>query len=187
MSSERAQLLQVLAEKSFRLGQFKLSSGGTSDYYIDCRTTTLDAQGARLTGDVFWQEIQARAWRPQAIGGLTMGADPIVSAVAVVSGQVHGFLVRKAEKRHGTGQRIEGFRQKGARVVIVDDVCTTGASTIQAIEAAREFGFNIVGVACLVEREEAGGRPAVEKAAAPAPFISVFTASDVKAAHLKLK
>jgi orotate phosphoribosyltransferase len=186
MSAARSQLLQVLAEKSFRLGQFKLSSGGTSDYYIDCRVTTLDARGARLTGEVFWQQIQARGWRPQAIGGLTMGADPVVSAVAVVSGQVHGFLVRKAEKQHGTGQRIEGFRQKGARVVIVDDVCTTGASTIQAIEAAREFGFEISGVMCLVEREEAGGRGNVERAAAPAPFVSLFTAEDVRREHVKL-
>ena len=185
MSPEGSKLLQVLAEKSFRLGQFKLSSGGTSDYYIDCRTTTLDAQGARLTGEVFWQEIQARGWRPQAIGGLTMGADPIVSAVAVVSGQVHGFLVRKAEKQHGTGQRIEGFRQKGARVVIVDDVCTTGASTIQAIEAAREFGFEVAGVMCLVEREEAGGRANVDKAAAPAPFVALFTANDVRREHVR--
>ena len=185
MSAARSQLLQVLAEKSFRLGQFRLPSGGTSDYYIDCRVTTLDALGARLTGEVFWQEIQARGWRPQAIGGLTMGADPVVSAVAVVSGQVHGFLVRKAEKQHGTGQRIEGFREKGARVVIVDDVCTTGASTIQAIQAAREFGFEIVGVMCLVEREEAGGRPNVEQAAAPAPFVALFTANDVRREHIK--
>jgi len=185
MSPARAKLLQVLAEKSFRLGQFKLSSGGTSDYYIDCRITTLDAQGSRLTGEVFWQEIQARGWRPQAIGGLTMGADPIVSAVAVVSGQLHGFLVRKAEKQHGTGQRIEGFREKGARVVIVDDVCTTGASTIQAIEAAREFGFDVIGVMCLVEREEAGGRTNVEKAAAPAPFVALFTANDVRRQHVR--
>ena len=186
MSAARSQLLQVLAEKSFRLGQFKLSSGGTSDYYIDCRVTTLDARGARLTGEVFWQEIQARGWRPQAIGGLTMGADPVVSAVAVVSGQVHGFLVRKAEKQHGTGQRIEGFREKGARVVIVDDVCTTGASTIQAIQAARDFGFEVVGVMCLVEREEAGGRPNVAQAAAPAPFVALFTANDVRREHIKL-
>ena len=185
MSPERARLLQVLAEKSFRLGQFKLSSGGISDYYIDCRITTLDAQGSRLTGEVFWQEIQARGWRPQAIGGLTMGADPIVSAVAVVSGQVHGFLVRKAEKQHGTGQRIEGFHEKGARVLIVDDVCTTGASTIQAVEAARQFGFGVVGVMCLVEREEAGGRPNVEKAAAPAPFVALFTANDVRREHVR--
>jgi len=174
----------LLAHKSFRLGEFKLSSGGTSDYYIDCRTTTLDAKGSRLTGEVFSDEIRERGWRPQAIGGLTMGADPIVVAVSVVTGELHGFLVRKAEKQHGTGQRIEGFRKKGARVVIVDDVCTTGASTVQAIEAVREFGFEIAGVMCLVEREEAKGRPSVEKAAAPAPFVSIFTAQDVRAEHI---
>jgi orotate phosphoribosyltransferase len=184
MHSSRQDLLRLLAYKSFRLGEFKLSSGSTSDYYIDCRTTTLDAKGARLTGEVFFDEIRQRGWRAQAIGGLTMGADPIVVAVSVVSGELHGFLVRKAEKQHGTGQRIEGFREKGARVVIVDDVCTTGASTVQAIEAAREFGFEIVGVMCLVEREEAKGRPSVEKAAAPAPFVSIFTASDVRAEHV---
>lgn len=180
----RQGLLRLLAHKSFRLGEFKLSSGATSDYYIDCRTTTLDAKGSRLTGEVFLQEIRKRKWKPQAIGGLTMGADPIVAAVAVVSGELHGFLVRKAEKQHGTGQRIEGYREKGARVVIVDDVCTTGASTVQAIEAAREFGFEIVGVMCLVEREEHKGRPNVERAAAPAPFVSIFTARDVREEHV---
>jgi orotate phosphoribosyltransferase len=184
MDSPRQDLLRFLACKSFRLGEFKLSSGGTSDYYIDCRTTTLDAKGSRLTGEVFSDEIRQRGWKPQAIGGLTLGADPIVVAVSVVSGELHGFLVRKAEKQHGTGQRIEGFREKGARVVIVDDVCTTGASTVQAIEAAREFGFEIAAVMCLVEREEAKGRPSVEKAAAEAPFISVFTASEVRAQHI---
>src|SRR6202166_3672535 len=184
MESSRQDLLHLLACKSFRLGEFKLSSGGTSDYYIDCRTTTLDAKGCRLTGEVFTDEIRKRGWKPQAVGGLTMGADPIVVAVSVVSGDLHGFLVRKAEKQHGTGQRIEGFRDKGARVVIVDDVCTTGASTVQAIEAARDFGINVVGVMCLVEREEAKGRPNVEKAAAGAPFVSVFTARDVRAEHV---
>jgi orotate phosphoribosyltransferase len=175
----------MLARKSFRLGDFKLSSGATSDYYIDCRTTTLDAKGSRLTGEVFLAEIRRHKWNPQAIGGLTMGADPIVTAVSVVSGDLHGFLVRKAEKQHGTGQRMEGFREKGARVVIVDDVCTTGASTIQAIEAAREFGFDVVGAMCLVEREEAKGRPNVEKAAAPAPFVSIFTAKEVRKEHIR--
>src|SRR5215467_12004544 len=184
MHSARQRLLTTLAHKSFRLGEFKLSSGGTSDYYIDCRTTTLDAKGSRLTGEVFLEEIRQRGWEPQAIGGLTMGADPIVVAVAVVSGELNGFLVRKAEKQHGTGQRIEGFRQKGARVVIVDDVCTTGGSTVQAIEAAREFGFEVVGVMCLVEREEAKGRANVEKAARPANFVAVFTSDDVRRAHL---
>jgi orotate phosphoribosyltransferase len=184
MSTARQELLRLLATKSFRLGEFKLASGRTSDYYIDCRTTTLDARGAQLTGQVLLEEIRTRGWNVQAIGGLTMGADPLAVAVAVVSGDIHAFLVRKAEKQHGTGQRIEGFRENGAPVVIVDDVCTTGSSTIQAIEAAREFGFDVVGVMCLVEREEAGGRPDVEKAAAPAPFVSVFTASDVKKEHV---
>jgi orotate phosphoribosyltransferase len=184
MPTPRQDLLRLLAHKSFRLGQFTLASGATSDYYIDCRTTTLDAKGSRLTGEVFFEEIQRRGWKPRAIGGLTMGADPIVVAVSVVSGALDGFLVRKAEKQHGTGQRIEGFREKGARVVIVDDVCTTGGSTIQAIEAAREFGFEVVGVMCLVEREEHKGRPNVEKAAAPAPFISIFTANDVREQHI---
>src|ERR1700736_2191158 len=180
----RTDLLRILAQKSFRLGEFKLSSGGTSDYYIDCRSTTLDAKGSRLTGQVFFDEIRQRGGKPAAIGGLTMGADPIVTAVSVVSGELNGFLVRKAEKQHGTGQRIEGFREKRARVVIVDDVCTTGASTVQAIEAAREFGFEVVGVMCLVEREEAKGRPNVEQAAAPAPFVSIFTAREVRTEHV---
>jgi orotate phosphoribosyltransferase len=202
MSDARQQLLTLLSQQSFRLGQFKLSSGGTSDYYIDCRATTLHAEGACLTGRVFLDKIERRDWRPQAIGGLTMGADPIVVSVAMLSAQesrlrrtdlaaltahewIHGFLVRKSEKAHGTGQRVEGFREKGARVVIVDDVCTTGASTVQAIEAAIEFGFEIVGVMCLVEREESLGRAAVESAAGGVPFVSIFTASDVRAEHLR--
>lgn len=205
MSAVKQELLSLLAEKSFRLGQFKLSAGGTSDYYIDCRITTLSGEGARLCSRVFLDEIYRRGWTPEAIGGLTMGADPIVVGVAMLTAQqvqsrdvrhrpgdaegwlIDGFLVRKSEKAHGTGQRIEGFRQKGAKVVIVDDVCTTGSSTIQAIEAAREFGFEVVGVMCLVEREEANGRPAVEKAAAPADFVSIYTAKDVREEHLRLQ
>jgi len=190
MANARARLLALLAQKSFRLGNFKLSSGGTSDYYIDCRLTTLDAAGAVATGEAVVEEIRERGWPATAIGGLTMGADPIVVATSVISAQqgapIHGFLVRKAEKAHGTGQRIEGFREQGARVVIVDDVCTTGASTIQAIAAAREYGFEVVGVLCLVERQEAGGRSNVEAAAAPAPFVALFTANDVRAEHVKI-
>jgi orotate phosphoribosyltransferase len=186
MSQARQELLELLAKKSFRLGEFQLSSGGTSDYYIDCRVTTLDARGAQLTGEVFLEEIREQGWEADAIGGMTLGADPIVVAVSVTSGKLHGFLVRKTEKQHGTGRRIEGFAEKGARVVIVDDVCTTGASTMQAIEAARDFGFEVVGAMCLVERQEAHGRPAVEKAAAPAPFIAIFTANDVRKQHLAL-
>jgi orotate phosphoribosyltransferase len=201
MSSARQQLLRLLAERSFRLGQFTLSSGATSDYYIDCRTTTLSAAGARLTGLAVLQEIATRGWQVQAIGGLTMGADPIVTAVAVLSaaGQpdggiawpIDGFLVRKTEKQHGTGQRIEGvgFNPAGARVLIVDDVCTTGASTVQAIEAARAASMEVVAALCLVDREEQGGRANVEKAAAasahPAPFVALFTAREIREEHLR--
>jgi orotate phosphoribosyltransferase len=131
----------------------------------------------------------------EAVGGLTLGADPIVSNVATASAWralvhpgsplLHGFLVRKAEKAHGTGRRIEGFCREGARVVIVDDVCTTGASTINAIEAAREAGMVVAAVVCLVEREEANGRPAVEGAAQGAPFLSLFTAIQVRGEHVR--
>lgn len=189
--SDREELLNLIVRNSFRLGSFTLSSGLKSDYYIDCRTTTLHARGAELTGKVFLSLFQEHGWHPQAIGGLTLGADPIVTAVGVISAlehtPIHGFLVRKAEKAHGTGRRIEGFQQKGAAVVIVDDVCTTGSSTIQAIQAAREFGFKIIGAACLVEREEAGGRPAVESAASPAPFVSIYKSSEVKEENLRIK
>jgi orotate phosphoribosyltransferase len=98
---------------------------------------------------------------------------------------LNGFLVRKAEKEHGTGRRIEGYCKEGARVVIVDDVCTTGASTVNAIEAAREAGMIVAAVVCIVEREEANGRPAVEKTAQGAPFLSLFNASDVRAVHVR--
>ena len=207
MTTHAQQLLSLLARISFRLGQFKLSSGGTSDYYIDCRTTTLHAEGGRLTGNAILDLLEEHGIEAEAVGGLTLGADPIVSNVATASvrrlvsaigtqgpgraisqfdGQLlHGFLVHKAEKAHGTGRRIEGFCRSGARVVIVDDVCTTGASTINAIEAAREAGMTVAAVVCIVEREEANGRPAVEAAAGGAPFLSLFTANDVRAEHLR--
>ena len=188
------QLLSLLARTSFRLGQFKLSSGGTSDYYIDCRTTTLHAEGGRLTGHAILELLEENGIEADAVGGLTLGADPIVSNVATASAWraisrpdaplLHGFLVRKAEKAHGTGRRIEGFCREGARVVIVDDVCTTGASTINAIEAARESGMKVVAVVCIVEREEANGRPAGEAAAQNAPFLRLLSANEVRAEHI---
>ena len=191
----RSSLLTLLARTSFRLGEFKLSSGAISDYYIDCRTTTLHAEGGRLTGLALLDLLRQQRLKPSAVGGLTLGADPVVSNVATASAWyaqehhgaqlIHGFLVRKAEKEHGTGRRIEGFFEKDAPVVIVDDVCTTGASTITAIETARAGGMNVIAVLCLVEREEAGGRPAVETAAQGAPFLALFTANDVRAEYVK--
>jgi len=191
----RDALLHLLSRISFKLGEFTLSSGATSDYYIDCRTTTLHAEGGRLTGLAILELLRQQKIKPSAVGGLTLGADPIVSNVATASAWyaqehhgaplIHGFLVRKAEKTHGTGRRIEGFLEKGAPVLIVDDVCTTGASTITAIEAARESGMKVIAVACLVERGEAKGRAAVEAAAQGAPFFALYTANDVRAAHIR--
>lgn len=209
----RTDLLNLIATLSFKLGDFTLASGQKSDYYIDCRTTTLHAEGGRLAGLVFYDLIREHIPQAEAVGGLTMGADPLVSNTASASAWavadyteimelstelelgtgseppptlVHGFLVRKAEKSHGTGRRIEGFLKQGARVVIVDDVCTTGGSTITAIEAAREAGMIVAGVLCLVDREQ-GGRAHIEAAADGAPFLSVFTATDVRGAHIALK
>jgi orotate phosphoribosyltransferase len=189
------QLLALLSRTSFKLGTFKLASGATSDYYIDCRTTTLHAEGGRLTGHAILELLEQNGIQAEAVGGLTMGADPIVSNVATASAWralsspgaplLHGFLVRKAEKTHGTGRRIEGFCREGARVVIVDDVCTTGGSTINAIEAAQQAGMKVAAVVCIVEREEANGRPAVEAAAAGAPFLRLFTANQVRADHIR--
>lgn len=194
-NSARQQLLTLLAKISFRLGDFKLSSGGRSDYYIDCRITTLHAEGARLTGLAILDLLHEHHLDPHAVGGLTLGADPVVSAVAIASAQrhleqgrgrlIHGFLVRKAEKQHGTGRKIEGFHEENTPVLIVDDVCTTGASTVAAIEAAQAAKMRVIGVVCLVERAEAKGRPAVEAAANGVPFLSLFTADDVRAEHVK--
>ena len=191
----KQQLLSLLSRISFRLGQFTLSSGATSDYYIDCRTTTLHAEGGRLTGHAVLELLEENYIDAEAVGGLTMGADPIVSNVATASAWraqhdpalplLNGFLVRKAEKAHGTGRRIEGFNRAGARVVIVDDVCTTGASTINAIEAVGEAGMTVAAVVCIVEREEANGRPAVEAAAGGAPFLRLFTANEVRSEHIR--
>jgi orotate phosphoribosyltransferase len=188
------QLLALLSRISFKLGQFKLASGATSDYYVDCRITTLDAEGGRLTGEAILELLEANQIDAEAVGGLTMGADPIVSNVATASAWravnkpgsplIHGFLVRKEAKGHGAGRRIEGFLKPGARVVVVDDVCTTGGSTIQALEAVREAGMTVAAVVCIVEREEAQGRPAVEAAAQGAPFLRLFTANEVRAAHI---
>jgi orotate phosphoribosyltransferase len=213
-------LLNLIATHSFKLGDFTLASGKKSDYYIDCRITTLHAEGGRLSGLVLYDLIREHIPNPEkieAVGGLTMGADPLVSNTASASAWaladhteilelsaaleldeenstnedpaptlIHGFLVRKAEKTHGTGRRIEGFLKPGARVIIVDDVCTTGGSTITAIESTREAGMIVAGVLCLVDREQ-GGRANIEAAIPGVPFLSIFTATDVRAAHIALQ
>lgn len=214
MTDQRQSLLNLIATLSFKLGDFTLSSGLTSDYYIDCRISTLHAEGGRLAGLLFYELIREHLPAAVAVGGLTMGADPLVSNTASASAWaaadyaeiielakeldleadqdpgpppslLHGFLVRKAEKTHGTGRRIEGFLQPGAHVVVVDDAVSTGGSTVKAIEAVIEAGMVVAGVVCLVDREQ-GGRAAVEAIVPGVPFLSVFTASDVRAAHIAL-
>ena len=195
----RNRLLQLLARQAFRLGNFKLSSGGVSDYYIDCRLTTLSALGGLLTAHLFLDNLMAAnpPFDPplEAVGGMTLGADPIAVGVAIESAltaaPLDAFLVRKSEKAHGTGRRIEGQVRPGARVAIVDDVCTTAASTIQAIEAAWEAELDVVAVRCLVEREEGGGRRNLDELwhahrGGPCPFEALFGAQEVRAAHKEL-
>jgi orotate phosphoribosyltransferase len=194
LTADRTKLLSLIAKLSFRLGDFTLASGAKSDYYIDCRTTTLDAEGGRLSGLVFAELIRQHAPQAEAVGGLTMGADPLVSNTASATAwyalehadakPVHGFLVRKALKQHGTGRQIEGYVREGISVVVVDDVCTTGGSTITAIDAVKAADMTVAAVLCLVDREQ-GGRANIQAAIGDAPFISVFTASDVRAEKLK--
>ncbi len=194
LHADRSALLSLLAKLSFRLGDFTLASGAKSDYYIDCRTTTLDAEGGRLSGLIFAELIRQHAPQAQAVGGLTMGADPLVSNTASATAwwhllhpqtaQVQGFLVRKVMKAHGMGRQLEGYVREGAPVVVVDDVCTTGGSTLTAIEAVRVAGMHVAAVLCLVDREQ-GGREAIQSAAGSAPFVAVFTASDVRAEKLR--
>src|SRR6201996_2464285 len=193
--TDKKALLDLIATLSFKLGDFTLASGAKSDYYIDCRITTLHAEGGRLSGLAFYDLIRQHMPDAEAVGGLTMGADPLVSNTASASAWyalehpgtklVQGFLVRKAEKTHGTGRRVEGFLKQGAKVVIVDDVCTTGGSTITAIEVARAAGMDVIGVFCLVDREQ-GGRAKIEEVAQGAPFVAAFTANDVRKAHVAL-
>jgi len=194
LAADRAALLSLIAKLSFRLGDFTLASGAKSDYHIDCRTTTLDAEGGRLSGLVFAELIRQHAPNAVAVGGLTMGADPLVSNTASATAwyalahpeaiPVHGFLVRKAMKQHGTGRQIEGYVREGAEVIVVDDVCTTGGSTITAIEAVQAAGMKVAAVLCLVDREQ-GGRANIEAVIGSAPFVSVYTASDVRAEKLR--
>lgn len=178
--SHRNELANLLRAKSIKRGEFTLASGKKSNYYLDCRLTTLDAQGALLTGYCVLELLDEMGVRPDAIGGLSMGADPVVSAAIVVSAierrPVQGFLVRKEAKGHGRKKQIEGMDQtQGKRVAIVDDVCTTGGSTLEAIEATTREGCEVVAVISLVDREEGGS----DMLRAKYNYRSVFTAREL--------
>lgn len=176
----RAELLDLLRRKSVFHGDFTLSSGAKSKYYIDCRLTTLDARGAWLIGrlmhDLIRREERNRMLRIDAVGGLTLGADPVALATGMVSGQAGGeplriFCVRKTPKGHGQGKLIEGNFKAGDTVAVVDDVVTSGQSTITAIEAVKKEGGRVAFAAVLVDRQE-GGREKIE--ALGCPLLSLF-------------
>ena len=174
------QLLALLTEKSFQEREVVLSSGKKSNFYIDCKQSSLTAEGHFLIGQLFCAAIQKHAPEAQAVGGLTLGADPLASATSMASyiggRPLAAFLIRKDAKGHGTEQYLEGMSNltPGMPVVILEDVVTTGASTIKAIERARAAGLNVVLALTLVDRDE-GGREAVEE---HAPLLALFTRHD---------
>ncbi|OGC09502.1 orotate phosphoribosyltransferase [candidate division WOR-1 bacterium RIFCSPLOWO2_12_FULL_45_9] len=148
----KEELISLLKQTgAVKFGDFTLSSGKKSDFYVDCRKVTLHPQGAKLIGKIILDKI--KKLKIDAIGGLTLGADPITSAI-VTLGNIPGFIVRKKAKEHGARQKIEGIIEKGWRVVIVEDVTTTGTSALQAIEAVEAIGVKVVKVISVVDREE---------------------------------
>ena len=160
VADARERLKEILKKRSILRGRFKLASGKESDYYIDARLTTLDAEGVNLIARLFLAEI-GRDPEIAAVGGPTMGADPIVGALISLCHEagapLNGFLVRKEEKGHGTGKLIEGHLKEGDRVVIVEDVATTGGSIIRALNAVRNRGAVVKKVCVVVDREEGAG------------------------------
>jgi orotate phosphoribosyltransferase len=163
--SDEALLRRLLLNRSVRRGDFVLASGQRSSYYIDCRPSTMSAEGQVLVGRLGLAAIRSAGWQPRGIGGLTMGADPVAYAVAGASWSsgpaIDAFSVRKEAKDHGTGRLIEGNFTPGDQVVVVEDVITSGGSAKRAIAAIREAGGQVVGVLAVVDREQ-GGRAAIE-------------------------
>ncbi len=163
----QTRLLDLLATRSAKRGTFTLSSGRQSDLYVDCRLTTMHPEGLALIGPLGLHAIAERGWHPDAVGGLTLGADPVSYAIAYASQlagiPVRAFTVRKEAKTHGTGKLIEGPFVEGDRVVVIEDVITTGGSAMKAVDAVRAAKGIVVGVLAVVDREE-GGREALEAA-----------------------
>lgn len=178
--SERDRLREIIRLKSLRTGDFTLASGKKSSYYLDCRLTTMHPEGALLIARLILQKIRETGIRAEAIGGLTLGADPIVASVAVVSAiegtPINAFIVRKEAKGHGTQRFIEGFDgPAGTPVIVVDDVCTTGDSILKAADRAEEAGYKVVAAFCVVDREE-GGSESIRRRY---PLYSLFTAREL--------
>jgi orotate phosphoribosyltransferase len=160
-------LEELLLERSVRRGEFVLASGQRSSYYIDCRLTTMSAEGLVLVGRAGLAAIRRSGWSVSAVGGLTLGADPVAYAIAAASfldpPTLDAFTVRKEAKGHGTKRLIEGNFVPGARVAVVEDVITSGGSALRAIAAVEREGGQVAGVLAVVDREQ-GGREAIEQA-----------------------
>jgi orotate phosphoribosyltransferase len=206
MAGDRDTLLALLKERSVRFGDFVLASGARSSYYVDCRPTTMSAIGQRVIGRLGLAAIREAGWQVQAVGGLTMGADPVAYAIAAAScgmedggsrvedggtdsslappssilhppsSIIDAFSVRKAPKDHGTAKRIEGNFAAGMSVVVIEDVITSGGSALDAIAAVREAGGRVVGVLAVLDRE-AGGKTKIE--ATGVPVIALVTATEL--------
>jgi orotate phosphoribosyltransferase len=165
--SSRRQLIEILARRSARRGNFTLASGKQSSFYIDARLTTMSPEGLSSIGPLGLAMIRERGWDPDSVGGLTLGADPVsysIGYASATSGRpVRTFTVRKEVKAHGTGKLIEGPFEANDRVVVIEDVITTGGSALKAIEVLRAAGARVLGVLAVVDREE-GGREAIEAA-----------------------
>ncbi len=181
--TDHSVLITLMAERSAKRGQFTLASGKQSDFYIDARLTTMSPEGLSVIGRLALSTLRESGWSINAIGGLTLGADPISYAISYASaGSDHplrAFTVRKEPKTHGTGKTIEGPFREGDRVAIIEDVITTGASTLRAIKAVRSANGFVAGVLALVDREE-GGREMIEKAGVDVK--SLLTAGQIIAA-----
>ena len=178
--SEYSTLIALLAARSAKRGQFTLASGKQSTFYIDARLTTMSPEGLSTIGPLALSALRQTGWRVDAIGGLTLGADPIAYAISYASANsdqpLRAFTVRKEPKAHGTGKLIEGPFKQGDHVAVIEDVITTGGSAIRAIDAVRAAGGVVSGVLALVDREE-GGRQTIEKAGVP--VIALVTASQI--------
>lgn len=179
MSYSRDDLIQLLRSEALQLGDFTLASGAKASYYLDCRNLTLHPKGANLIAHGMLDVLRSLGDLPVAVGGMAIGADPITASIVTIAGQqdlpLKGFMVRKEPKGHGTGKQVEGPVQPGDKVVIVEDVITSGGSAIKAVQAARAFGLEVDTVIAIIDRL-AGGKEAFQ--AVGVDLITLTTIND---------
>ncbi len=188
LTTMKKRLIEIVLKQTFRFSEkptFKLASGTKSSYYFNCKPTTLNPEGMYLIGALMYDIIKSRkSWKAKCIGGLTLGADAISNAIAFTSylkdDPLESFVVRKEPKKHGTMLWVEGNVSEGDKVVIVEDVVTTGGSTIKAIDRAKKCGLKVLGVIVLIDRQE-GGRKAIEAKGVPVKVL--LTREEIFEAH----